>query len=532
MAQKGVTTISAGNPLADAVAVGRPPATALTPLHLLVLLSLALGALVWGVTFIFGGEERELQRYLALLGFYGVSSAAFVASRIRGGKLQLFELPVFMTAMLFLQFGLLPVRSFLRPVQFASDSFPGGEELVRALSYVILGTIAFWLGCELGRRRGRDGISPVRGAQGLAWEPRKASVLIMVVALCAVSFGTKLVLLQNELFSYVGSMEKYYEHLASMQVLNFISQLGTLALIIATIERYRERPDPFWRILFVAVFSMEVFWGLISGMKSFALQNFLVVALVSSFVKQRLNLRWLVILFFALVLLYPVSNAYRSLVREGDVEVTSFEKAAQAAQMACSKVGEDLSTAGDFWREGLNSTLGRLDLLTSVAQVLTLGPRASMVKGDVHWWMLPVYPFVPRFLWPSKPILDEGGRFTVALRGGYGDAATAGTSTAVTYPGDLYLQFGLLGIPIGMSILGLVVQWFTNRMSDPVEPGHLFVYAAVFLIGFPLEVDVFSLWAGLIKLLAILYVLRRLIYGPNPQQRRLAASFPALAHRP
>lgn len=509
----------------------RPPAE-LTPLHLLVLLSLALGAVVWGVTFIFGGEGRELQRYLALLAFYGVSSALFVASRIRQGKLQLFELPVFMTALFFLQFGLLPLRNFIDPAPLASNLSPDGEELGRALSYVILGMVAFWIGCELARRKKGDRISPGPGTQSIVPESRKAGALLLFAALFAVAFITKLYLLKNQLYAYVGFLDKYYENLASMQVLNYVSQLGTLALIIVTIERYRERSDPFWKVLFAAVLLSEVFWGLISGMKGLVLQNFIVVALISSFVKRRLNLRWLVIPLFALVLLYPVSNAYRSLVRGGGVEVTSFEGGARAGQMAFSKVGEGESTVGDVWREGLNQTLQRLDLLTSVAQVLALGPRASMVKGDIHWWMLPVYPFVPRFLWPSKPILDEGGWFTVALRGGSGDAATIGSATSITYPGDLYLQFGLLGVPFGMFVLGLVAQSFTNRVSGPMEPRDLFVYAAVFLFGFPLEADVFSVWTSLIKLLAILYVLRRLIYGPSPRRRRLAGSFPALARHP
>lgn len=158
--------------------------------------------------------------------------------------------------------------------------------------------------------------------------------------------------------------------------------------------------------------------------------------------------------------------------------------------------------------------------------MLSLGPRASMVKGEVRWWMLPIYPFVPRFLWPSKPILDEGQRFSVAL------GSPESTSTAVTYPGDLYLQFGLLGIPVGMFVLGVVTQWFTNRVSGEVEARDLFVYAAVFLFGFWYETDAFSMWTSLIKLLPTLYILRLLIYGVSTQHRRLATSFPVLARRP
>jgi len=66
-----------------------------------------------------------------------------------------------------------------------------------------------------------------------------------------------------------------------------------------------------------------------------------------------------------------------------------------------------------------------------------------------------------------------------------------------------------------MFILGIVAQWFTNRVSGEVEPRELFVYTAVFLLGFGYEGDVFSMWTGLIKQVAIFYVLRLLIYGPR-----------------
>ena len=59
------------------------PIAALGLLHLLVLLSLALSALIWGATFIVGGQELQLQRYgLGCFAFYAVSSAAFIVARI------------------------------------------------------------------------------------------------------------------------------------------------------------------------------------------------------------------------------------------------------------------------------------------------------------------------------------------------------------------------------------------------------------------------------------------------------------------
>ena len=152
------------------------------------------------------------------------------------------------------------------------------------------------------------------------------------------------------------------------------------------------------------------------------------------------------------------------------MEVTSFEGRRKLAKWPSAKWGRRVGRRRYSGAKGWIRALTRLDLLTSVAQVLSLGTRASMVRGDVQWWMLPFYPFVPRFLWPSKPVLNESGWFTVALRGGSGNPATIGSATAVTYPGDLYLQFGLLGIPVGMFVLGIIAQWFTNRVERSREP--------------------------------------------------------------
>jgi hypothetical protein len=510
----------------------RPTGAALSPLHLLAILSLALGALIWGATFILGGQGLQLQSYLALLGLFGACSAAFIASRIRRAKLQLFEIPVYITALFFLEFGLAPLRNFMDPTQLDVHLSANGEELVQALAYVMLGMVAFWMGSELFRRKGGGRISPGAAAQSVVPESRKGGVLLGFGVLYAIGFITKVYLLKNHLYGYVGSADAFVASLGSNQVLGTVSQFGTLALIIVTIEKYRDRNDPLWRMLFILALSTEIFWGLISGMKGQVLQNLLVVAIVSSMIMRKLNLRWFVILFFGLVLLYPLITAYRGMSNRGEVEVTSFGAAAEAGQMAFRHAGEGGSNVGSGWLEGLNGAVDRLDMLTSVANVLTLGERASMVKGNVQWWMLPIYPFVPRLLWPSKPILNEGQRFTYALRGSPGDIALTESSTAITYPGDLYLQFGFLGIPVGMFILGIVSQWFTNRVSGEVEPRELFVYSAVFLFGLSFETDLFAMWTGLIKLLAILYVTRVLIYGPRTPHRRSAPLIRVRALRP
>jgi hypothetical protein len=505
-----------GNSAFHGGSLGRETERALSPIHLAVVLTLALSAAAGGGALILGGRGLQLQAYLAILAFYTVCSATFVFSRIRRARLQVFEIPVFITGMFLLEFGLIPLRNFVDPNEIDRRLSANGAELVRTLLYVTLGMIAFWIGCELVRRRSNE-ISGRWREQTWVPGPRRTGLLLVTAGLYAASSVTKYYLLKNHLYSYLGSIETYYENLASVQVLNVVSEFGTLVLIVIAIERFRAKLDPLWRTIFICVFTSELLWGLLSGMKGLVLQNFILVALVSSFVERKLKLRWLVLPFLALIALYPFSQSYRQVVNAGKEGITSFAEGAKAGRQAYEQVGGAGRDAGYSWREGVNLTLQRMDLLTCVAQVFALNPQeASMVKGEVKWYLLPLYPFIPRLLWHNKPILDEGARFTLALRGDFGDTLNAGSSTAVTYPGDLYLQFGFPGILLGMFLFGVVAQWFTNRVTGPLAPPTLFVYTSVYLFGFPYEVGAFEVWTGFLKLLAIVYLLKLAIYGRPP----------------
>jgi len=520
----GGNHISTNHRLVEPVVRDRPLSGELTPLHFLVFVSVALGTLIGGTTFIFGGQGAQFQKYLSLLIFYGIASGVFVASRIRRTRLQLFELPVYITVMFFLQFGLAPLYNFLDPSQIEPNLSADGQELVQALAYVIVGMAAYWVGCGLFRTKERDrGFAGLR-SQAVESEGKRGRMLLPLGIVFAISLATNVYLLKNHLYGYLSSADQYSDNLASMQVMNTLATFGTLALIIVAIEKYRDPLDPVWRILFFVVLASQLLWGLISGMKSSFLQNFLVLAMVSSFVMKKLNLRWFLVLFFGLVLIYPINTAYRAIVVEERGGVTSLGGAANAGQLAWHRLGLNESNTTDVLGEGMQRTLQRLDLLTSVAEMFTLGSRASFVKGNLNWWMLPVYPFIPRFIWPSKPILDEGGRFDLALIRDSMLSGSASSCTAVTYPGDLYLRFGLLGIVGGMFVFGIITQWVANRVKGEVESRELFIYAGIFNIGFWYETDGFSMWTGFIKLLVILYILRALIYGPRKAVAELRQS--------
>ena len=129
--------------------------------------------------------------------------------------------------------------------------------------------------------------------------------------------------------------------------------------------------------------------------------------------------------------------------------------------------------------------------------------------------MLPIYPFVPRLLWPKKPILNGGVRLSLVL------GSTKETSTALTYPGDLYMDYGLPGILVGMFVLGIVGQLLTNTIAGSLEKGGLFFYSAVFFsFANMMETQAFAFSAGVVRTIVIFGVLKHVIYSRPMKTRR------------
>lgn len=482
----------------------------LYPAHLLILLTASVGALVWGTFLITGDQATPFQTYMLVLGLYGMFSAAFIFFQIHRSRLNLFSIPVFITILVFIRFGLVPLYAFANPRNLDRNFLGSYDLLVKALLLVALSMTALWLGSAcLGR--------PKRGESDLAHGPSRAqarplhdSILAMAAGLYCGVILSKLYLLHAHLLRYTMSWRAYHSNLALLQVLGAIALLGSCVLIVFTIERYSHPSDSRRKILFFAVFISECGWGLISGDKRPLLLTFFLVAVVSSIIQRRIRKGWLLAPILGLVLFYPLSNAYRSLLRRNG-GASSVVFATSLGSDAIRQAAENEGSVQGWVRSGWEAAVRRLDLLQSVGLVLALGPRVKLLKGQERWWMIPYYAFVPRFMWRSKPVLNEGARFSVAL--GYGDH----TSTAVTYPGDLYASYGLPGILVGMFLLGIAGQWLSNAVAGAVDKRRLFLFASLFPAITNMELESFSFWTSLIKNFVILSAIALVVYGPRRQ---------------
>jgi hypothetical protein len=72
--------------------------------------------------------------------------------------------------------------------------------------------------------------------------------------------------------------------------------------------------------------------------------------------------------------------------------------------------------------------------------------------------------FIPRVIWPDKPITMLGRDFGRIFR--VTNTFTGSTYVGATVPGELYWNFDLPGILVGMAILGVGVRFLYRRYGE------------------------------------------------------------------
>jgi hypothetical protein len=92
------------------------------------------------------------------------------------------------------------------------------------------------------------------------------------------------------------------------------------------------------------------------------------------------------------------------------------------------------------------------------------------------------YAFIPRLLWPDKPTVTRGTWFSTRL-GLFESEAEATTSIGMTAVGELYWNFGTLGVIIGMFAIGcfLGILWHMAGADPRGKPIHMLLYVTIMI---------------------------------------------------
>jgi hypothetical protein len=113
------------------------------------------------------------------------------------------------------------------------------------------------------------------------------------------------------------------------------------------------------------------------------------------------------------------------------------------------------------------------------------------------------YGLVPRIIWPSKPSIPQGEEFSYKVSG------MLNVYVGMLISGELYWNYGYIGIIIGSLIIGLLTGLLWNKLKRFIDTDFIYFTLYLYLLQSTLTGSEFSsVFIGLIQLIIIFYVIR------------------------
>lgn len=253
-----------------------------------------------------------------------------------------------------------------------------------------------------------------------------------------------------------------------------------------------------WKVVFLIqlLITLYIYMGLHARYRWVALVLMLIF-LHYLLTNKRPSIKTLLISLLTFSVLFPLFSVNRALLRQG-VSLELIKYALNEYQFIISIF---LSSHGDA---------AMFDFLMLFFQEIP--DRVNFLFG-LGFLQLLIHP-IPRILWPSKPMQPSSYFMEQVLPEFY----TYGTGFASSIFGDLYWNFGVLGIPIGMFFIGLLLKkiyiWCMARKGSVIGSVILactLSYLPMYLRGEFVGTSVWFLSAFIPLLLAIRYSSRRII---------------------
>ena len=253
-----------------------------------------------------------------------------------------------------------------------------------------------------------------------------------------------------------------------------------LALFLLTYYVYQRQMGRWWELCLYPFLLITLLIGLSTGMLDETLSP-LAVFIIARWQATR-QVPWRLILVGVLIfwVLQPIKSEYRNVAwQDGEVSALSLYDRAVIWSEVISRWG-DSSGGGSA-----NSDRNRLQEVTSRFNLL---PAFSWVQGQspdpVPYFYGASYSYlgitwVPRFLWPNKPIAQQAN-IDFSLAYGFQDEEQVKSSMiGIGHIAEAYANFGIPGIIIIMWIEGLIFAILSRVLNSPDSEGGKAIYAVI-----------------------------------------------------
>jgi hypothetical protein len=316
--------------------------------------------------------------------------------------------------------------------------------------YVSIGYLGLSLGFffpfsdKLGRKLGE--IIP-------RWEWESSQVVLPALGLLLIGLANTVLAFVLGILGFQRSEEiGAYDGILFLLTLLWLEAFFVLCLWIFKSKRLNANHFFVIAILFFLTLGKAAF----QGNRSSLLHVFFLVAMAYVFSGRKISFKHGVFGSFILVLVILIGMIYGTTFRniKQTEQRVSIDQYSEYVFVALGSVFEQ--DIGSNLKQGFNTIADRLESVSSLAVVVAtyeeLQPYEESYGLDNNIINDSLIFFIPRFLWQDKPVASESHRYADLYFN------FAENSFTITPMGDLLRNFGPIGVPIGMILLGFFLR--------------------------------------------------------------------------
>jgi len=257
-------------------------------------------------------------------------------------------------------------------------------------------------------------------------------------------------------------------------------------------------------IIFVIVAQFIVGW--IVDTKEIAVAAPLIIFLTRLITQGRLPVKWLVCGLLGVALVFPVLTAKRLIVTEA-LHLTRLEAVPRSFEILWRAISErDVVAKGIKYDQASQNFIERFTDKGAIGIFAAhMGVDHPYRMGDTLDQLL--YTFAPRVFWAEKP----GGNSSQLFNREFHLSEDPDTHISPSHLGELYWNFGMPGVVVGMTLLGLLLAYVTVAF-DPSQGASITrvlvimvtIYDVVVRGGGQLELE-YVVWIRTMLLIGVLH---------------------------
>src|SRR3989344_3907875 len=324
-----------------------------------------------------------------------------------------------------------------------------------------------------------------------AWAPRRTALVFALVF--GVGLTLKAVTISQGIYSHLGKNLSVVTS-SWYSVIGLFNLFGPLALAMAFAYYFYllKSGNPsykIWQIIAWLNFTLEFLYGFFSFSHFSAIIPIMVYLIVRHYAYRKSFWKIIITAGIVLFLMMPVQNFYKN----KNIFFVGY----------ADQFYETRDVNSQVTRYVFDTSLRRVDQSRMIEAIFTKTSHFLYGKTLLNFF---VSLGPPRFIWRDKPVINASGN-ELGRQYGVLTPDDLGTSVGPTVLGDLYMNFGILGITAGMfvfgSLLKFIYEYFILRTQQSLS--GIMAYSIIWIEVIKGTEDwIAPVYAGLVKLMVII----------------------------